>query len=301
MQRQSEEVLGLMTTTDEVVSSIETHGVKVATRLDEQATRATTREAQGANAPNFRSNMFHIRDNLTGSVQNMADKDQRHVHQLAEVIQLRQERQVVQQDVYDTMTTLRNTLDSLYGPGQAFVLAGVEGPTARKAKKLVRQTDLAASRLEQDGLELPPSRLGGIRLDLKAVAADLRSKLERLRAVLAAQKQALRISQETRKEKNRAKESHERLLLWSARTLEGYYQLAGEHELAERIRPATRRLGRPVSSGTPDTPGDEPPATPPDEDDPDESEPDDPDSEDSEEIALFVTAPSESATSTADD
>lgn len=296
MQRQSEEVLDLMTTTDEVVTSIETHGVTVAARLDEPRTLATTREAAGGGGPNFGANMFYMKDTLTASAQKMADADQRHVHQLADLIRLRQERQGLQQDVYDHMTTLRTTLDTLFGPGQAFVLAGVEGPTARKAKKLVRQANLAISRLEQAGPELPPIRIGGILLDLKALAAALRAKVERLSAVLAAQQRALRVAQETRKEKNRAKDSHERLLLWSARTLEGYYQLAGEQELAERIRPATRRLGRPVSPETPDTPGEDTPDGPQDGESPEE-----PDSEEPGEITLSVTGPSESATPTADD
>ena len=303
MQRQSVAVLDLITITDEVVTSIETHGVTVTAHLDEQAKRAATQEAEGDSAPNFRANMSYTKDTLIASAQKMADADTRHVNQLADVIGLRQERKELQQDVYDHVTTLRTTFDTLYGPGQAFVLAGIEGPTARKAKKLVRQANLAIGRLEQPGLELPPHDIGGVQLDLENLAADLRAKVERLSAVLAAQQRALRVAQETRKEKNRAKESHERLLLWSARTLEGYYQLAGEQELAERIRPATRRLGRPVSPETPDTTGEE---TPPDEEDPEDSEPDDPDSEDPDsedpgEIVLSVIRSSESATPTAGD
>jgi hypothetical protein len=301
VQRQSEEVLGLMATTDEVVTSIEIHGMTVAARLDEPRTPAATQEAEGSTAPpNFRDNMVHLKVNLAASAQTMATSDQRHVGQLATLIGLRQERQELEQVVYGKFTALRVAFDILHGPGQAFVLAGIEGPTARTARKLVRQVDLAVGRLGQPGLVLPTPNVGGIHLDAVGMAADLRHHADRLRAVLAAQQRERRVAQETRKEKNRAKDRHDRLLLWSARTLEGYYQLAGEQELAERIRPATRRLGRPASP-TPDTPGDETPESPPDAETPEEPEPDDPDSEDPGEITPTVIAPPESAFPTADD
>ncbi len=43
--------------------------------------------------------------------------------------------------------------------------------------------------------------------------------------------------------KNRMLEEHKDTFLWTARTLEGYYRLAGEDELADRIRPSSRRRG----------------------------------------------------------
>ncbi|MCP5017154.1 MAG: hypothetical protein GY938_18060, partial [Ketobacter sp.] len=49
--------------------------------------------------------------------------------------------------------------------------------------------------------------------------------------------------QESRKVKNRKLEEHKDTFLWTARTLEGFYRLAGENELADRIRPSLRRRG----------------------------------------------------------
>jgi hypothetical protein len=58
---------------------------------------------------------------------------------------------------------------------------------------------------------------------------------------------------------------HKERQLWTARIVEGYYRLAGETELADRLRPATVQPGRPSGPATPgDSPG-EPDAGAPDE------------------------------------
>ncbi|HEX9732548.1 MAG TPA: hypothetical protein VGG06_11240 [Thermoanaerobaculia bacterium] len=101
----------------------------------------------------------------------MATSDQRHVGQLATLMGLRQEPQELEQVVYGKFTALRVAFDTLYGPGQAFVLAGIEGPTARTARKLVRQVDLAVGRLGQPGLVLPPPIVVGVHLDAVAIEA----------------------------------------------------------------------------------------------------------------------------------
>ena len=82
------------------------------------------------------------------------------------------------------------------------------------------------------------------RVEPQTVADGLKVMVDRLTEVLAEQRNLRREVQETRKVKNRLLEEHKERFLYTARTLEGLYRLAGEKEHAERIRPSTTRPGR---------------------------------------------------------
>ena len=74
-------------------------------------------------------------------------------------------------------------------------------------------------------LELQPRavRLGVVRSELNGVGSQLNA---------------------SRKDKNRGLKRHKENFLWIARGAESFFELAGEHELAKRIRPSIRRKGR---------------------------------------------------------
>ena len=261
MQRQSVEALDLLTTSDEIVSSIETHGVEVATKLEERwqvvPTLSSTPQVEGPERPNFQGQLFALKDGLVASATTVSEADQLHVHQLGNLIQLREDRNNVRDEAYGKFSTMRRAVDELQGPGKAFVLAGIEGPTARKAPKLLRQIDLAVPRLLHPDLEMPDPDVAGIHLDPKAMGRQLQEVADRLRKAQADFRRAIRIVQASRRQKNRRIADHKEFQLWSARIVEGYYRLAGETELADRLRPATVRVGRPTPPGdSPDEPDD---------------------------------------------
>ena len=58
------------------------------------------------------------------------------------------------------------------------------------------------------------------------------------------------VAEETLEAKRKAVKEFDRTLLWVARTAEGLFHLAGQPELAERIRSTTRRPGRPQDDGS---------------------------------------------------
>ncbi len=134
-------------------------------------------------------------------------------------------------------------MDELFGKGSAFRVASIEGPTAQRKEKLLRQAELAIARFEQPDLEFPASELEGFTVDPEGAARGLKAKVTRLRSVTDEQRRLNREVQESRKVKNRLLEEHKDTFLWTARTLEGFYRLAGEDELADRIRPSLRRRG----------------------------------------------------------
>ena len=100
--------------------------------------------------------------------------------------------------------------------------------------------------------------IDGIEVDPLKLALGLQADVDELRSLLADQRRERRLLQQTRKQKNRAIDAHRQTLVWTARTVEGYYMLAGEPELAERLRPATRRPSRPSEEPSEDTPSEDP-------------------------------------------
>ncbi len=175
----------------------------------------------------------------------VAAADRRHVRQLAVTMDLRQQIREVNARVYRKFSKIRRVLDELHGDGKAFVLATIEGPTAETPRKLLRQCQLALPRLLDPELELPSHELDGVTVDPLQMALGLQADVDLLRRLLAALRRERRLLQKARKEKNQANETHRQTLLWTSRIAEDYYMLAGEVELAERLRPATRRKSRP--------------------------------------------------------
>ncbi len=102
---------------------------------------------------------------------------------------------------------------------------------------------MALGRFEQPILEFGASEFEGFTVDPKGAARGLKTKVTRLRGVSDEQRRLNREAQESRKVKNRKLEEHKDTFLWTARTLEGFYRLAGEDELADRIRPSLGRRG----------------------------------------------------------
>jgi hypothetical protein len=267
--------------------------VDVAAKLEEQwqamITLSSTPQVDGPEPPNFLGHLFALKDGLAVSATGVNEADQRHVHELANLIQLRDERNKLAEDGYGKFSTMRRAIDELQGPGKAFVLAGIEGPTSRKTPKLLRQMDLAVPRLfeanpqfaprpprgrssppppspqgalqssppsPQGALPVPDSGVVGIQVDPKAMGQQLQQIRDRLRKTHREFRRMIRKVQASRKEKNRRIAEHKERQLWTARIVEGYYRLAGETELADRLRPATVQPGRPSGPATPgDSPG----------------------------------------------
>ena len=69
-------------------------------------------------------------------------------------------------------------------------------------------------------------------------------EVERLRETNTELRLARREVEKSRKHKNQVLDEHKDFFLWTARTLESFYQLAGEPKLAAQIRPSGRRPGR---------------------------------------------------------
>ena len=251
MQRLSEIALGLLIISEEVVTSIATHAKEIAAQLVELWT------AEGESPPDVEGNLAALGNGLAASERRVAEADQRHVRQLAVTMGLRQQIREVNARIYRRLSKIRRVMDELHGEGKAFILANIEGPTAETPRRLLRQCQLALVQLLDPSIELPSHELDGITVDPRALALGLQADVDLQQSLLADLRRERRLLQKTRKEKNRANDQHRYTLLWTSRIVEGYYMLAGEVELAERLRPATRRKSRPSTDSEDQTPSED--------------------------------------------
>ncbi|MEM7357130.1 MAG: hypothetical protein AAF657_40320 [Acidobacteriota bacterium] len=258
MQRQSQLILARLRSAEDVEASVTLNGSDIGQRLDDRfAPNVAVTEVE-ASRPAFRDILFTLRDELVASRQRLSSIDNDHVENLRHFLEKRARRDEVLNQVYGQLSVSRRTIEDLFETENAFILAGIEGPTARETEKLLKQVDLAIDRLKSPDLVLPEPKVKGIQVDPASLVEDLESEAARLRAVNRELRKARRAVQRSRKIKNAAIEEHDRTFLWLARTLEGYYQLADEAELAKQIRPSTRRPGRRAAEVRGEATSDEP-------------------------------------------
>ena len=130
------------------------------------------------------------------------------------------------------------------GSENAFVLGGFQSPTSKEPFQLLEQAGTVLDRLKSPDFELPEPLTTAVKVDPELLVAELEADVEKLRVSYDVLRLARREVQKSRKNKNRVVEEHAQLFLWTARTLESLYRLAGEEELAAQIRPSGRRPGR---------------------------------------------------------
>ncbi len=248
-EAQSDRILYLVQSAAQAEVQIETHTEEVATRLGETFAPIFETWEEGQEPPDFRAILRAMKDKLGDSREKLSLAEQGHIDLIRQAVELRVERQELTGGLYDDFSSIRRTVEELYhgkgkGNANAFVVAGIQGPTSQKPTRLLRQVDLAISHLLQPGLEFPESRFGETRLEPSKLVNALKPRCELLHQVQADLRRVGSEMNASRKEKNRALKAHEETFLWVARGAESFFQLAGERELAERIRPSARRPGR---------------------------------------------------------
>ena len=241
MQLQSKQILARQRSAEYVESSVAHHGPDIGAKLDERfAQHAGVAEGEPPR-PSHRDVLFTLRDDLAASRQRMVSADNDHVEKLRKLIATRGERNELAGGLYDQLSICRRTIEDMFKPKSAFLLAAIEGPTSRNSETLIKQANIAINRLKSPDMVLPESKLKSIQVSPVDLAEELKDGVDRLAAKNTELRRAQRVVQESRKLKNQALEEHNRTFVWIARTLEGYYQLAGEEELAKQIRPSGRR------------------------------------------------------------
>ncbi len=242
-QRQSVVILRLIESAQAVEGSITHHGPIVAPILDRMF--AEEFAALGLK-PNFLAALMALRNRLAASRRELSAAEKRHIGVERRITGLVYDREDLFEELYDDYTWLRGGLENYTGAFNTDVLAGFQAPTAQGSTKLLWQVRIAAQALSQPGLELPPLRFGAIEVNVRKAAGELTSKAAGFARLRRRLRQQRREGETIRKEKNRQVVRHRELFVPLCQTVEGYYRLAGEHELADKIRPSLRHRGRRV-------------------------------------------------------
>ncbi len=248
-EAQSDRILNLAQVAAQIEKQIGIHTGVVVSGLVETFASIFEVWEEGQALPDFQATLRAMKDKLAGSREKLSEAEEHHIDLTRQAIGLRAAREEVTGNLYDDFSSIRRTVEELYhgkgkGNANAFVVAGIQGPTPQKPTRLLRQVDLAIGHLLQPGLEFPASRFGETRLEPAKVVSALKPSCDRLHQVLDDLSEVAVALDASRMEKNRAIDALEAMLSWVAQSAESFFEMAGKHELAERIRLATRRHRR---------------------------------------------------------
>ncbi len=192
----------------------------------------------------YQSMFDHMDGELAKVESQLVEAEDRHVRQMVVISQLRRRRDHGVTDVYDKQTAARGVLVHLYGKDRDFEVAAVPGQTPQSSKVLAEQVDQTVKLLRNPEGESPSHRVAGVGVDLATMADDLEGGKQGLIEVRADLVRARKVADGTRQTTNRAIEEFDLVFFWAARSLEQTFLLAGEGELAARIRTSVRRVSR---------------------------------------------------------
>lgn len=181
---------------------------------------------------------------LDTAVEETIVAEDQHMNQTIRVSRLKSERDETAASSYGKLVTAREGLETLYQDG-GFELTFTSGETPRVPSRLVGQLQQTVKLLENPVVDLRPVKVGGFTVDLGGVAADLESERVALEDAIDILDEGRKRAVGTLLAKRRAIGRLRGTILWTGRSAEGLFHLAGEDELAQRVRSSTRRPLRP--------------------------------------------------------
>lgn len=267
----SQKTFNLIQSAKEINVAINSDGDRVGGLLNE---RYSTPVSEGEPAFDYRQHMRQLPRQLGSALEGVITAEDDHSEQLIRVSRAQDERNEITTRSYDKLVAARQGLEGLYKSG-GFELAFLSGKTPQVPKKLCEQLGQSVKLLEQPAVEWRDSKVKGFNINRDEMAADLKSEWTALVDVLDLVADAKKAAEVTLLAKREATDELSRTVIWVGRTAEGLFHLAGEDELAKRIRTSARRSLNPSEpEETEETDSQEPDSQVPDSQEPDSQEPD---------------------------
>ncbi len=237
----NEGTLSLLRSADEIKVAIDTDGDRIGELLNQQHSLPPV---DGEPAFDYRKHMQHLVLQLDTAADEALVAENTYHDQGIRVSRLLNERDESVAVSYDKLVAARQGLGSVYKRG-SFELAHVSGNTPRVPDRLSLQLGRTIELLRQPAVQLRGLKIEGFNVDFGAMAGDLESGKKELDAVVERLKQARKVAEGLLLIKGDKVDVLHRTVLYVGRTTEGLFHLAGEPELAARIRSSTRRPLRP--------------------------------------------------------
>ena len=231
--------------------------------LDERHPREAGPPTDGEASWSYRAVFDHLRRDLLAMWERLSVARDQHVRMLVRVAALRRRSQELAAQLYQRLVAARRILGGAFDPDRSFELAAMAGKTPRVPSDLEEQVDQTVKILREPEVDPGTVEADGVEIDLGRMADGLEGRLEERREVEEERRRARKALGETKVVKDQAIAYCKGLLPGVAQTLEGYFRIVGEHELADRIRTSRRRVTRRQGEAESETEDTAPPATEP--------------------------------------
>jgi hypothetical protein len=195
---------------------------------------------KGEEAPDFGAVILAACKLLGAVNERMIKADEAHEVELADDPPVRDARDSAVAELRSTLIELREMIVGAYGPataGKVFLGGTPEDPVV-----VARFAGEVADNLGK--VKLPAPRIKGAKLDVAEVVSSLKEGRAGVEEHLGHVQREAREAQKTLAARNTAIPAYDRVFAGVATTLSGLLLLAGEIELAAKVRPSTRRPGQ---------------------------------------------------------
>jgi len=188
---------------------------------------------------------------LLGFRDQMVQADAEYLQQLALLADLRRQSEAPMAKLKGSILSLRSTCEGLLGTESLGSLA-LDFNLAQEPRGVLRQGEIIQERLLSSEVELVPRRWVKATLDREEVANELDGEIVDLRVMVERLVAQRKVVDTAKVRKDEAMKEFDRQFIPLARMLEATFRLAGETDLADRIRPTVRQLGRDDGQGEDD-------------------------------------------------
>ncbi len=237
----TQETFSLMKSAKDIAVAIVADGDRIGGSLNEQKPLPVV---EGEPAFDYRKHMQSLRLQLEMAKDEAVEAEDEHSARLIRLSREQDNRDEIAQASYDQAVIARQGLETMYQDG-GFELAYFSGKTPRTPEKVLEQLVQNHKHLKQPAVELREVKNDAFSVDLGRMAENLEPTIPDLRDAIGRVDLASKEAEGSLVVKREAIQKLRRTVVWVGRTVEGLFFLAGEDELAKRIRKSTRRPLRP--------------------------------------------------------
>ncbi len=225
---------------DRVLGAARVQGPGIAVELGEYLSPAL---GEGETLPDLGSMIELYARRLQAFRDEMVATDAAHLKRRAELADLQLASEPPTGKLKGSILSLRSTCEGLLGK-ESLRSLGLDFNLAQDPPGVLRQGEIIRERLLSAGSELHPARWLRSPLASNELADELDADVAGVRQAVQRLVEQRKLVDTAKVRKDQALEEFDRQFIPIARVLEATFRVAGETELADRIRPTVRQLGR---------------------------------------------------------